>query len=44
MIELLKLCGYEEPEIEKELPRVEKAFNRLGISAEDIEAGQAKAY
>jgi hypothetical protein len=36
MIELLKLCGYSEQEIESESPRVEKAFNKLGITAEDI--------
>jgi len=42
MIELLKLCGFEEREIESELPRVEKAFHRLGITAEDIELGKQR--
>jgi benzoyl-CoA reductase/2-hydroxyglutaryl-CoA dehydratase subunit BcrC/BadD/HgdB len=42
MIELLKLCGYEEPEIKKELPRVEQAFSRLGIGAGDIETGKQR--
>lgn len=42
MIELLKLCGFEEQEIEVELPRIEKAFNRLGINTEDIERGKQR--
>jgi benzoyl-CoA reductase/2-hydroxyglutaryl-CoA dehydratase subunit BcrC/BadD/HgdB len=42
MIELLKLCGYEAQEIESELPRVEKAFNKLGLTAEDIERGKQR--
>lgn len=42
MIELLKLCGYSEQEIKSELPRVEKAFEKLGITAEDIERGKQR--
>jgi benzoyl-CoA reductase/2-hydroxyglutaryl-CoA dehydratase subunit BcrC/BadD/HgdB len=42
MIELLRLCGFKEPEIETELPRVVKAFRRLGINAEDIERGKQR--
>jgi benzoyl-CoA reductase/2-hydroxyglutaryl-CoA dehydratase subunit BcrC/BadD/HgdB len=42
MIELLKLCGYEPPEIESELHRVEKVFNKLGITGEDIERGKQR--
>jgi benzoyl-CoA reductase/2-hydroxyglutaryl-CoA dehydratase subunit BcrC/BadD/HgdB len=42
MIELLKLCGFKEQEIESELPRVEKAFHKLGINAEDIEQGKQR--
>jgi benzoyl-CoA reductase/2-hydroxyglutaryl-CoA dehydratase subunit BcrC/BadD/HgdB len=42
MIELLKLCGYEPSEIESELQRVEKVFNKLGITAEDIERGKQR--
>jgi len=42
MIELLKLCGYSEQEIESELPRVEKAFDKLGITVEDIERGKQR--
>jgi len=42
MIELLKLCGFEEHEIESELPRVEKAFNKLGITDEDIERAKQR--
>jgi benzoyl-CoA reductase/2-hydroxyglutaryl-CoA dehydratase subunit BcrC/BadD/HgdB len=42
MIELLRLCGFEAQEIESELPRVEKAFDRLGITAEDIERGKQR--
>jgi benzoyl-CoA reductase/2-hydroxyglutaryl-CoA dehydratase subunit BcrC/BadD/HgdB len=42
MIELLTLCGFEEQEIELELPRIEKAFNKLGINTEDIERGKQR--
>jgi benzoyl-CoA reductase/2-hydroxyglutaryl-CoA dehydratase subunit BcrC/BadD/HgdB len=42
MIELLRLCGYEGQEIESDLPRVEKAFNKLGINAEDIERARQR--
>ena len=35
--ELLKLCGFEDEEIEEERPRIEKAFERLGIGPEDME-------
>jgi len=33
--ELLKLCGFEDAEIEKERPRVDKAFQKLEIGPED---------
>jgi benzoyl-CoA reductase/2-hydroxyglutaryl-CoA dehydratase subunit BcrC/BadD/HgdB len=42
MIELLKLCGFEGQEIESELPRIEKVFDRLGITAADIERGKQR--
>jgi benzoyl-CoA reductase/2-hydroxyglutaryl-CoA dehydratase subunit BcrC/BadD/HgdB len=42
MMELLRLCGYEQKEIESDLPRVEKAFNKLGITAEDIERAKQR--
>jgi benzoyl-CoA reductase/2-hydroxyglutaryl-CoA dehydratase subunit BcrC/BadD/HgdB len=42
MRELLGLCGYEAHEIESELPRVRKAFDRLGISGEDIVRGKQR--
>ena len=35
--DFLKLCGFEQEEIDKENPRIEKAFNILGIAADDIE-------
>ncbi len=42
MIELLKLCGFTAHDINVELPRVEKAFNKLGIIEEDIERGKQR--
>ncbi|MBN1190127.1 MAG: 2-hydroxyacyl-CoA dehydratase [Dehalococcoidales bacterium] len=42
MIELLELCGYGEDEIQRELPRVKKAFNKTGISDNDIENGKQR--
>jgi len=44
MIELLKLCGFESREIDLELPRVKKAFNKLGITADDIERGKQRLH
>jgi benzoyl-CoA reductase/2-hydroxyglutaryl-CoA dehydratase subunit BcrC/BadD/HgdB len=42
MRELLALCGYEAHEMETELPRVRKAFAKLGITAEDILPGKQR--
>jgi hypothetical protein len=42
MIEFLKLCGFEARDIESELSRVEKVFNRLGINGEDVERGKQR--
>ena len=36
MEELLKMCGFEGDEAVAELPRIKKAFHKLGINAEDI--------
>jgi hypothetical protein len=38
--ELLKLCGFEDEEIEKERSRIEKSFERLGIGPDDMETAQ----
>ncbi|MBN2239484.1 MAG: 2-hydroxyacyl-CoA dehydratase [Dehalococcoidales bacterium] len=40
--EFLDLCGFEPEDAEKEIPRVEKAFEILGIKDEDIERAKAK--
>lgn len=42
MKELLRMCGFDEREIEQELPRIEKAFARLGLNAEEIEEGKLR--
>jgi benzoyl-CoA reductase/2-hydroxyglutaryl-CoA dehydratase subunit BcrC/BadD/HgdB len=42
MIELLKLCGFTDSEIEVQLPRVEVAFNQFGINSQDIERGKQR--
>ena len=42
MLELLALCGYEANEMELELPRVRKAFTKLGITDEDILHGKQR--
>jgi hypothetical protein len=38
---LLKLCGFEDEEIEKERPRIEETFKRMGIGPEDMEAAES---
>jgi hypothetical protein len=35
---LLELCGFEAEEIDKERPRVEKAFQRLDLGPDDMES------
>lgn len=42
MIELLKLCGFSEQEIDSDLSRVEKVFNKLEIESEDIERAKKR--
>lgn len=42
MRELLRLCGFEADEAESELPRIEKAFQRIGITAGDMERGRQR--
>jgi benzoyl-CoA reductase/2-hydroxyglutaryl-CoA dehydratase subunit BcrC/BadD/HgdB len=42
MIELLELCGFEAQELDSELPRIQKAFDKLDINAEDIERGKQR--
>jgi hypothetical protein len=42
MRELLTLCGFETHEIEAELPRIEKAFQKLGLTSADIERGKQR--
>jgi benzoyl-CoA reductase/2-hydroxyglutaryl-CoA dehydratase subunit BcrC/BadD/HgdB len=39
---LLALCGYEAHEMEMELPRVRRAFAKLGITDEDILRGRQR--
>ena len=40
--ELLELCGFEPEQIEEELPLVEKAFSKLGLTAEDVARGNSR--
>ena len=42
MIELLKMCGYEENKLASELPRIKKVFSKLGITEEDIDRGKKR--
>jgi hypothetical protein len=39
--DLLKLCGFEDEEIEEGRPRIEKTFERLGIVPQDMEAADS---
>jgi hypothetical protein len=38
---LLRLCGFEDEDIEEERPRVEASFERLGIGPEDMETAES---
>jgi benzoyl-CoA reductase/2-hydroxyglutaryl-CoA dehydratase subunit BcrC/BadD/HgdB len=37
---LLKLCGFEDAEIERERPRIDKAFKKLDIGPEDCQRAE----
>jgi len=37
---LLKLCGFEDDEVEKERPRIEKAFQKIGLDSEDMKRAE----
>ena len=34
--DMLKLCGFEDDEIKKEKPRIDKAFQKLELGPQDI--------
>jgi len=38
--ELLKLCGFEDDEIKKEKPRIDKAFRKLELGPEDMKRAE----
>ena len=42
MIELLKLCGFEQEEMDVQLPRMQRTFDKIGITVEDIENGKRR--
>lgn len=39
--ELLRLCGFEDSEIKKEEPRIDKAFQKLELGPEDMKAAES---
>lgn len=39
---LLKLCGFEPEKIEKERPRIDKTFQKLGLTAEDMKNAEER--
>ena len=38
--QLLKICGFEDEEIEKERPRIERAFQRLELGPQDMKSAE----
>ena len=42
MREFLGLCGFDERESRALLPRVQKVFSRLGLTAEDVEVARSR--
>ena len=40
--ELFKLCGFEAEEIERQKPRIDKTFEKLGITDEDIKRAERR--
>ena len=44
MIELMRLLGYDEGEIPTERPRLEKVFDKLGFTSEDIQQAKQRLH
>ena len=44
MLELLELCGFDEREGQLQLPRMQKAFARLGITEDDIRTAKERLH
>jgi len=42
VIELLKLCGFEPKELDTQLPRIKKTFQKIGITDADIARGKQR--
>ncbi|MFH1624862.1 MAG: 2-hydroxyacyl-CoA dehydratase family protein [Pseudomonadota bacterium] len=40
--DFMKLCGYEDQELEQQRPRIDKAFDILGIGKEDISRAEKR--
>ncbi len=40
--EFFKLCGFTDDQIEKERPRIDKAFQKMGIDQEAIKRGERR--
>ena len=40
--DFLGLCGFEKEEIDKELPRIERAFQKLHLTSDDIKNGEER--
>ncbi|MBW2622688.1 MAG: 2-hydroxyacyl-CoA dehydratase [Deltaproteobacteria bacterium] len=39
---LFSMCGFDQDEIDRERPRIEKALERLGINEEDVKRGEQR--
>jgi benzoyl-CoA reductase/2-hydroxyglutaryl-CoA dehydratase subunit BcrC/BadD/HgdB len=44
MLELLQLCGFEQRERPAQLPRMEEAFARLGITEDDVQTAKDRLH
>ncbi len=44
MNEFLAACGYEKSEIDRELPRVKRAFEKAGITTADVQNGKQRLH
>ena len=40
--EFFRLCGFTDDQIEKERPRIDKAFRKMGIDQETIKRGERR--
>ena len=40
--DLFRFCGYSDEDLDRERPRIDRAFERMGITEEDVRRGESR--